>query len=193
MINVTELRAWVGVTDNSADDLLEQLEAFAVEQVALTTGAYLGASGTVTDRVIGDGTFVLTLPKGPATAVATVNESWLTDLTPSPVAITGYTLRSPVLYRTGGAVWKRGAEYEITYTAGYAADAFPELYRQAVLDIVKALYDAQSASLAGAGDYAQESLGEYTYDATSTASVDFNAASATVKDILAQLPKRVRV
>lgn len=193
MIDVAELRAWVGVTDNSADDLLEQLEAVAVEQVALTSGAYLVASGSVTDQIIGDGTTVLRLPKAPVTAVASVSESWVTDASPSPTAITDFARRDALLYRTGGAVWLRGAEYAVTYTAGYADDAFPSLYRQAVLDIVKALYDAQSASLEGAGDFRTESLGEYSYEAASTGSVDFNTAAASVKAILAQLPRRVRV
>lgn len=195
MIPLADLRAWTGAAASPENDaLLTRLDAYAVAEVELTTGAYLGVSGTVTDRVIGDGTAVLRLPKGPATAVASVQEAWIANPEIDPVAVTAFALRAPLLYRSGGGVWARGAEYTIGYTAGYAADAYPQLYWQAVLDIVKAAYEAQSASLATDEGLQRESLGEYAYElAAGSSSLTPAAARASVAAILARLPKRIRV
>lgn len=193
MIPVAELRAWVGAADTPENNaLLVQLEARAVADVELTTGAYLGASDSVVDRIIGDGSTVLRLPKAPVTAVASVAEAWTTDPDLDSVTITEFALRSPLLYRSGGAVWIAGAEYEVSYTAGYAADAFPPLYRQAVLDIVKATYDAQTSSQSTEEQFKKETFGDYSYERFSGPATSNDAASS-VKTILAQLPKRVRV
>lgn len=195
MIAVADLRAWVGAADTTENNaLLTQLEAYAVAEVELQTGAYLGVSGTVSDRVIGDGTTQLRLPKYPVTAVASVAQSTPTDVDPDPVDVTEFALRSPLLIRTGGATWTRDDEFEITYTAGYAADAFPSLYHQAVLDIVKATYDAQAASLGSDDDVSRETLGEYSYElASSVASLTPGAARGDAATILSRLPRRLRV
>lgn len=193
MIPVDELRAWVGAADTAPTNaLLVSLEAYAVAQVELTTGAYLGPADDFVDRIIGTGSIELRLPHFPVTAVASVEQSWLRDATPTPVAVTDFVLRTPLLVRTAWGVWERGAEFAVTYAAGYEPDAYPPIYRQAVLDIVKATYDAQTAALASAGNVKTESLGEYSYE-SAISSTDFDAAASSVKAILAQLPRRVRV
>lgn len=193
MIPIAELRAWVGATaDPTTDALLLQLEAHALAQVELTTGAYLGPEDDFVDRIIGDGTTELRLPRGPVTDVSYVEESWRTDAEPVPVDVPDYAIRSPLLIRTGGGVWTRGAEFEVEYTAGYDAADVPPLYRQAVLEIVKATYDAQAASLAAGEEFKKETFGDYSYERFAAAPTASDA-SGSVKAILAQLPRRVRV
>lgn len=193
MIPIAELRAWVGAAASAQTDaLLLQLEAHAVEQVALTTGAYLGPVDDFVDRVIGGGSTELRLPRFPVSEVISVQRSWLTDVVSAPEAVTDFVVRSPTLVRTGGAVWTLGAEFEVDYTAGYEDDEVPRIYRQAVLGIVKATYEAQAASLSADEEFKKESLGEYAYEAAGTGT-DADSAAGTVRSILAQLPRRIRV
>ena len=200
MIPVEDLRTWVGLEadDDSADALLTQLEAAAVAEVELTTGQYLGPVEEFVDRVIGDGTYRLRLPKGPVTAVESITEAWPTHPDDEPVAVTDFVLRSPHVIATNAYFWVRGAEYEVTYTAGYAEEDIPPLYRQAVIDLVRATYPAAAASQSSgvdAGEFKAESLGEYSYTLAdgATSSTDSDGARASVSDILARLPRRIRV
>jgi hypothetical protein len=126
-----------------------------------------------------------------------VEQSYVTDVVPYPVVITEYVIRSPYLIRTGGAVWDIGAEFAVTYTAGYEADAYPPVYRQAVKDIVAVTYPAASAVAEGgvvAGELTEEKFGEYSYKLSEgTAASVGDASSGDVATILSRLPKRIRV
>lgn len=197
MIPVPELRDWVG-TDATQDATLAILEAAAVARVELWTRGYFGLQGTFTDRVIGDGTTRLALPKYPIVAVASVNQTWLTDAVPAPVAVTEYVVRSPYLIRTSGLTWARGAEFTVEYTAGFAADAYPEIYRSAVRDIVAATFSARSvaAELPGADVFKSETSPDYSYerfDVSDVGPTSDSAAEESVVAILARLPRRVRI
>jgi hypothetical protein len=198
MIPIAELRTLVGLAagDASDDALLTSLEAYGVAQVELTSGAYLGASIEATDRVIGNGSTLLRLPRWPVTAVALIEESFVTDTVPVPIEVVDYAIRSPSLVRTGSAVWVRGAEYAVTYTAGYAADAYPPTYRQAVKDIVAVMYPAAKSTAAGGitiGTLIGETFGDYSYKLSEGSSSSVDGSSDAVALILARIPKRIRV
>lgn len=198
MIPIAELRTLVGLDagDASDDALLTSLEAYGVAQVGLTSGAYLGAQVEATERIIGNGSTLLRLPRWPIVSVALIEESFVTDTVPYPIAITDYAIRSPYLVRTGSAVWVLGAEYAVTYTAGYADDAYPPIYRQAVKDIVAVMYPAAKSTAAGGitiGTLIEEDFGDYSYKLSEGSSSSVDGSSDAVAAILSRLPKRIRV
>lgn len=195
MIPIPELRDWVGA-DASEDPVLTVLEAAAVARVELWTRGYFGPSATFTERVVGDGSIRLALPKYPITAVASVNQSWLTDTVPVPELVTEFVIRTPYLIRTGGRSWDRGAEFTVEYTAGYSD--YPEIYESAVRDIVSATYGARSAAATTAAEevFKSETSPDYSYerfDSDPVASASDEAAEESVKAILARLPRRARI
>lgn len=195
MIPIPELRNWVGA-DASSDSLLTVLEAAAVARVELWTREYMGASATFTHRIIGDGTPRLALRRWPVTAVASVTQSWLTDVVPTAIPVTDYVIRDPYLYRTGGGVWTRGAEFTVEYTAGFLV--YPEIYRDAVRDIVAARFGARTAATGGAGAevFKSETSPDYSYERFDTEGAGTptdDGAEESIASILARLPRRVRV
>lgn len=198
MIPVEELRAALGAAPTD-DALLESLEQYAVAEVELTTGRYLGPAEDFTDQIIGDGSTELRLPRFPVSEVVSVEQSWLTDAVPAPVAVTDFVLRTPRLIRTAGGVWTRDAEFTVEYHAGYEDDEVPPIYRQAVLDIVAATFPvskAMATATVDAGEFKSETFEEYSYtraDSGSAASGTPSAARASVAAILARLPRRIRV
>jgi hypothetical protein len=191
MIPLLELRALVGVEDDAQDELLEALELAAVDAVSKKARLYLGESGAVTDRIIGDGTPYLYLPRWPVTAVASITERYPFDAVPFDRPVTDFVLRDEFqLWRTGSNVWSGGYEYEVVYTAGYAVGDFPGVLVQAVKDIVALRFPVAVATETGtAGEVKKrETFGPYTveFDTSSgaTASTDAAGADASIDAIL---------
>lgn len=184
MLTTDELREWVGAGPED-DELLATLEQQAVAEVELATGNFYGAPAQFIDRIIGDGTTQLVLPKYPVTAVASVMQSYLTDVVPAPVAVTDFVIRSPHLVRTGGAVWTRDAEFQATYTAGIAGADVNPMIRRAVFDLVAYSYAAHGVT----EEFKSETIGQYSYTRSDSAPTGDAARAA----ILRRLPRRLRV
>lgn len=171
MITLPDLKDWLEVEGDEADDLLTSLEARAVEFVERETGRYFGALENVTEILCGDGGGKLRLAEVPTSIPASVQERAYVGADATTITASdddGYELRTltlpssnlAYLLRKGGCVWARGFEYSVTYERGYAAGDEPGDIRQLVLDLVQVKWAMRDA---GGGVFRSESLGPYSY------------------------------
>jgi hypothetical protein len=145
VIELAELKLYIGAVNDGddADDILTDLEAWAVELVQRATGKYFGASGAITWYLPANGDGSIFLPDA-VTAVGSVSyrvypyEDW-TDLT----VTTEYVLLGQELIRTDGGVFPAGRNtVKVTATRGYAAGDEPAPIRTLVKDLVNWQYRA---------------------------------------------------
>lgn len=184
MIGLTELRDYLRIRPDSHDDdaLLEQLEVNAVAIVETATGYSYPALGTIIEYMRGTGTeelFLQLLPTADPTEVRERLAIGDTGTAITPAQSDGWVLRGNRLLRKAGGVWVRGAEYQVTYPAGYLGDDEPADVRMAVTQIVGVLYRGR-----GKDGFDSETVGgadsSYTYQKT----------EAAIKAITDTLPHR---
>lgn len=170
MISVADMLLRLG--DGFADidqillqDLIEGAHAFVERQTRRTFREV--AADTV--YLTGNGSRRLWLPEppvmvgSPAAYDVAVEESRYPGGTSTTLALaTDFEVRmhgsEGWLARLGGSYWKNGYEYAVTYSHGYAADAYPE----DVVDVVAGLV-ALRVQLAGMEATRSESVGGYSY------------------------------
>jgi hypothetical protein len=183
MIDVATLRRWLD-SPESDDDLLAILEAEAVARVEAHTGRSYGAPAERTDVILGSGTAMLFLPQGGTTiTVSLVEEYMYPGAAPTVLAATDYEVRDGRVVRLGGYAWYQGAEYHVTYTAGYTAGAEPPIVREVVRELVSLAYQAR-----GSEGLQSESIADYSY----TKSYGAGGGGQTLAEAaLARLPRQV--
>ena len=145
MISLADLKLYIGALEDGddADDVLTDLELWAVEEVERATGRYFGASGSVTWTLRGDGGVSLYLPDA-VTAVASVSvrDYLYADYTALTVT-TEYVLSGQQLFRVDGGEWPVGELLiQVVATRGYAAGEEPMPIRTLVKDLVNFQYRA---------------------------------------------------
>jgi len=168
MIETAVLLAWLGSpSEPGVTELLEALEARAVDLVQRETGRYFGTAVARTEYLQGDDSHVLRLRERPS-AVTTVH--YRTQVGDDWTAIAaadddGWELRAPeddtlpsMLLRKAGGVWSSCVEYKVAYSFGYIAGAEPGEIRQLVMDVVALKYNER-----GREGLRTESIGDYSY------------------------------
>lgn len=174
MISVDDLLPWLGNPgEPGVSQVLEALEARAVEIIQSETDRYFGAAIEHIEQLVGDGSGSLYLRERPfaesesieGTVVeyrAQTGDAWVEI---AAGGSDGWELEYPrpvwlgaVLRRSGGGVWTKGYQYRITYTFGYAAGEEPGDIRQAVIDLVSFKYNER-----GREGLKSETIGDYSY------------------------------
>lgn len=181
MIALADLKALLDEGGTDHDSFLTLQEAAAVEFVQRYTGRYFGASEQAEQIVPGVGTNTLWLADD-AAAVASVHESIYPGAAESEILagdVDGFVIRGRRLVRKGGSVWRRGHEYRVIYTRGYAAGNEPADIRGAVLELVRYRYGQRKA---GADGMKSESIGGYSY--TLADAKEALSGNAGVMDVL---------
>ena len=145
MISLADLKLYIGALEDGddADDVLTDLELWAVEEVERATGRFFGASGFVTWTLRGDGGVSLYLPDA-VTAVASVSyRGALYEAFTALTVTTEYVLSGQQIYRVDGGTFPDGdALVQVVATRGYAAGAEPYPIRTLVKDLVNFQYRA---------------------------------------------------
>lgn len=184
MIGLTELRDFLRLRDDEHDDdsFIMQLEANAVAMVESATGYTYPAQGPVVEYVRGTGTDELFLGLTPtADPTEVLERAKVGDV---GTAITsaqsdGWVRRGGRLVRKAGAVWIRGAEYQVTYVGGFVPDTEPGDVRQAVMQIVGVLFRGR-----GKDGLRSETVGG------ADSSYSYQKTDAAIKEITDALPHR---
>lgn len=137
MISVTDLKFHLNLPTSftTHDDYLDALEEAAVSYVERVTGRYFGAAGARTEYLSGTGIDTLWLADIPTTITSVTERDSLTDAGTELVEDTDYVVRGNRLVYVSNT-WDADYEYEVVYTAGYAAGAEPADVRQAVKMLV---------------------------------------------------------
>jgi hypothetical protein len=142
MIELADLKRWLGVSGSGDDTLLTDLEARAVDFLERETGRHFGTAEAKTEIHEGDGTPILWLNELPSSLTSVeerqeVGDSW----TAIPEGDDdGWELRAPKVLRKGSHVWDAGYEFRVIYNFGYTAGNEPKEVRQAVLDLCALKY-----------------------------------------------------
>lgn len=156
MISTALLKTALRIDGTDQDDYLTELEAAAVGFVQRYTDRYFGASESVTRSLRGDDTPVLWLPDHAASSGIAVTEREYPGDTGTTITAgddDGYVTDRPssldsdkvaALVRSGGHVWERAHEYDVTFTRGYAAGSEPADIRQAVIALVAWWYEQRT-------------------------------------------------
>jgi hypothetical protein len=137
VIDLAELKDYIGEPSNEFDTLLSTIEKAVVDYVERETGRTFSASASHVEVLDGAGTIRLWISEEPSslTSLETrsgVNGAWET------VETGDYELQGRQVIRIDGGVWTSGiANYRATYAFGYATNAQPAEIRQAVRDLVR--------------------------------------------------------
>lgn len=145
MISLADLKLYIGALEDGddADDVLTDLELWAVATVEQATGRYFGASGSVTWLLDGIGGAVLYLPDA-VTAVSAVSyRGYLYEAFSALTVTDDYILSGQRILRVDGLEWPSGEGLiQVVATRGYAAGAEPMPIRTLVKDLVNFQYRA---------------------------------------------------
>lgn len=145
MISLADLKLYIGALEDGddADDVLTDLELWAVATVEQATGRYFGASGSVTWLLDGYGGTSFFLPDT-VTAVASVSYRGSISADFTALTVTGeYIVSGQKVYRVDGGEWPEGEGLiQVVATRGYAAGAEPMPIRTLVKDLVNFQYRA---------------------------------------------------
>lgn len=167
MIEVEELKEYLGVTGTADDVLLHILEVSAVDWFESQADRYFGPEANVTEIKPGSGTRRLWLGEKPVTTPSAVFEVQVPGDTPVPILSTdtdGWEFRNGGdegwLIRKNGCVWTKGYEYLIDYSQGYTAGNEPADVRLAITRLVAAMYRQERAENAA---MKSESIDNYSY------------------------------
>lgn len=157
MLQVPEIRDWLGLTSTDHDAILEDLEERAVEFIEKQTDRYFGEVQSFTDIMDGSGFDVLWLPEAPAALTSVhyrdVEGVWIA------YESTDYELDGRQLFRLRGFAWPRGRRnIRVIYTAGYTEGAEPADVKQAVLDLIALKYRGR-----GSEALQSQKIGDYSY------------------------------
>lgn len=140
MIELADLKKWVGATHEADDDLLADLERRAIAHLESETRRYFGPPAPVTEVLDGPGRdAALWLSDTPLSDPALQLDVW--DGTAwQVVAADDYTVDvAGSLYHSDA--WQRGRRlYRATYHRGYAPGQEPADIRGAVLQLVHLWY-----------------------------------------------------
>lgn len=141
VLGLGELRQWLGVEIGQAhDDLLEDLEARAVDQVQRVCSVYLLPETAFTEIHSGTDEPVLFLdyPANSITSVSTRGDG----LTWTLVDSSYYESEGRKLYALAGGGWAAGTRnVKVVYDAGYDEPGdVPLDLRQLILDVCKLMY-----------------------------------------------------
>jgi len=179
MIGLDVLRAWTGAPASEANDaLLLRMERAAVARVEAWTGLPFGEPAERVDTLTGTGTTTLYLSAPPVGPVV-VEELWYPGhASPTTLPSSSYGVSGSVLTRYSGHVWYAVYMYRVTYQAGYAPDAVPELYQDAVVRMVSMMWNQR-----GSEDLASEGGGGFSFVRNADA----------LDAVLRGLPRRWRV
>ena len=142
MITLADAKLNIRLADDQDwdDALIERMIDGATAYLERRTGWRLSEVGEVTEWLCGDGTRTLWL-RQPVEAVTV-------DLDGTEVDPDTYAVRGSRLVRSG-EVWRQGAEYAVTYDAGFAAGDGPPDLQQAVRLIVAGWYEHREAWATG--------------------------------------------
>jgi len=168
VIPLSELKAWLTITDSGSDDLLTQLEARMVAKVEQWTGDYLGPVVAFTEILDGGGRDRLWLRQKPIGA-PTISlrtspaDDWI-DLAPTDIEVDGRkvyrkgnSLSSPLMldsYHYGSTfgvhAWPRGCRnVRAVYESGFAEGDEPQLEKDVVMELVARSFLGRSAGGGG--------------------------------------------
>ena len=145
MISLADLKLYIGALEDGddADDVLTDLELWAVATVERATGRYFGASGSVTWLLAGSGGTSLYLPDTVTGVTSVSYRSYLYEDFTALTVTDEYIVNGSQILRVDGGCWPEGdALMQVVATRGYATGAEPMPIRTLVKDLVNFQYRA---------------------------------------------------
>jgi len=173
MIALTDLKAWLGITVDTYDDMLTALEGRAVDFVERQLQWYFGQPRETTEYLDGTGTPRMFLRQPPDDGVVVlayrsgVGAAW------TVAEEEDYEITGRGLYSAFASVWYKGLRnYRAVYLEGFSDP--PGDIEQVVYSLVGAIWNRRDKE-----GYTSEKIGDYSY---TLADLEEVAGWASIKD-----------
>lgn len=157
MIDLEDVKAWLGITGTEHDAALTALEERATAIVERALKWYFGPPRITEEVLDGTGTRALFLRQPPADGVVTlytrgsISDSW------RPMAGEAWERRGRGLYAAPGGAWVRGrANFRAVYLEGFEEPP-PDIV-QLVLDLIAGVWTRRASV-----GLSSERIGDYAY------------------------------
>lgn len=176
MVDLEEIKRWLGVTVNDYDTALTELRDRLVDRIQRRLDWYFGPPRPATEILSGNGRAVLFLrqpPVGNAVSVAyrtgrSNGPKW--DVLPA----SDYGVQGRKLVAVGPGAWPYGVRnIQVRYLEGFVDP--PGDVVQLLLDLMQANVTASSGS--AGGDITSEKLGDYSYTVGSGSTAQLESAA----------------
>lgn len=177
IVTLPILKAHLGISGTSQDELLTQLEKDAADWVEKQLDQRFRVPAARTEYQIGQGQLRLILDGHIGAGTPTVTEKFSPSSSATP--FTAFDVRGDVLQRNDGQPWLNGAEYAVTYQDGYAVDDVPGDIKMLVADVVRIAHDKATDD-----GITSESIGDYSYDIAAVAGGEGEQLGGTAKRTL---------
>jgi uncharacterized phiE125 gp8 family phage protein len=147
VVGLDEVKAHLNISTDTLDEELRAFMDVATDACERYAGSVLGRR-TITAEAHDGGTNAVFLNAGPILSVTTVNESGVATTDYTQPTGTQALLKTAAFYYGTYVNWNMGVNnVVVTYVAGYSEP--PPIARQAVLELVRHLWQTQRGSMSG--------------------------------------------